>query len=67
MDFATLSPNEACNLELPFREEEVYIALNEMEGDKAPGPDGLTLAFWQESWPFFKEEIMGLFKEFSEH
>ena len=49
LSFSTLSPNDARNLELPFREEEVFIALNEMEGDKAPRPDDFTLTFWQDS------------------
>ena len=44
-----LNPNDARNLELPFREEEVFTALNDMEGDKARGvtallsPSGKTL------------------------
>ncbi|KAJ9701371.1 hypothetical protein PVL29_006637 [Vitis rotundifolia] len=38
----------------------------EMNGDKAPGPDGFTLAFWQACWDFLKEEIVELFKEFYE-
>ena len=36
----------------------------EMNGDKAPGPDGFTMAFWQYCLDFVKEEIMDLFKEF---
>ncbi|RVW86930.1 hypothetical protein CK203_043508 [Vitis vinifera] len=36
----------------------------DMSGDKAPGPDGFTGAFWQTCWDFVKEEIMDLFKEF---
>ena len=39
----------------------------EMNGDKAPGPDGFTVAFWQNAWDFTKEEIMEMFKEFHEH
>ena len=35
-----------------------------MNGDKAPGPDGFTVAFWQACWDFAKEEIVELFKEF---
>ena len=35
-----------------------------MEGDKAPRPDGFTLAFWQDSWQFVKAEIMKLFHDF---
>ena len=49
LSFSTLNPNDARNLELPFREEEVFTALNDMEGDKATGPNGFTLAFWQDS------------------
>ena len=46
LDFATLSPDEGRNLEIPSREEEVFIALTEVEGDQSPGHDGFTLAFW---------------------
>ncbi|KAL6339823.1 hypothetical protein AAG906_034911 [Vitis piasezkii] len=59
-----LSSQEAGNLELPFSEDEIHSALLEMDGDKAPGPDGFTVAFWQECWDFVKEEILELFKEF---
>ena len=55
------------NLEIPFSEAEVHSALMEMNGDKAPRPDGFTVAFWQSCWDFAKEEIMEMFKEFHEH
>ncbi|RVW43464.1 Transposon TX1 uncharacterized 149 kDa protein [Vitis vinifera] len=58
---------EAEDLEKPFTEEEIHGALMEMRGDKAPGPDGFTMAFWQECWPFVKEEVVDLFKEFFEY
>ena len=45
LPFATLSPEEASSLELPFREEEVFTAIKEMDGDKVSGPDGFTMAF----------------------
>ncbi|RVW63481.1 Transposon TX1 uncharacterized 149 kDa protein [Vitis vinifera] len=51
-------------LEVPFTVEEIHSALMDMNGDKAPGPDGFTGAFWQTCWDFVKEEIMDLFKEF---
>ena len=35
----------------------------EMNGDKAPGLDGFTVAFWQNYWDFVKEEVMEMFKE----
>ena len=39
----------------------------EMNGDKAPSPDGFTMAFWQNRWDFVKEEILEMFKEFHEY
>ena len=38
----------------------------EMNGDKAPGPEGFTIAFWQSCWEFVKKEILEMFKEFHE-
>ena len=46
LSFATLNSEQARRLEVPFREEEVLKALNDMNGDKAPCPDGFTIAFW---------------------
>ena len=54
------------NLEHPFSEDEIHSALMEMNGDKAPGPDGFTMAFWQSCWVFVKEEVLDLFKELYE-
>eukprot|EP00261_Vitis_vinifera_P017250 XP_010646847.1 PREDICTED: uncharacterized protein LOC104878346 [Vitis vinifera] len=42
-----ISQQEAESLEIPFAEIEIHSALMEMNGDKAPGPDGFTVAFWQ--------------------
>ena len=62
-----ISQQEADTLELPFMEEEVHSALMDMNGDKAPRPDGFTGAFWQLCWEFVKEEVLEMFKEFHEH
>ena len=35
-----------------------------MDGDKALGPDGFTMAFWQASWHLVKVEIMEEFRDF---
>ena len=47
LNFSILNAMEAVSLEVPFTEEEVYGALAELNGDKAPEPDGFTVAFWQ--------------------
>ena len=61
-----ISQQEADTLELPFTEDEVHSALMDMNGDKAPGPDGFMVAFWQCCWEFVKEEVLEMFKEFHE-
>ena len=62
-----ISRQEAESLGIPFTENEIYSALMEMNGDKALGPDGFTVAFWKNAWDFTKEEILDMFKEFHEH
>ncbi|RVX01772.1 LINE-1 reverse transcriptase-like [Vitis vinifera] len=59
-----ISLSEADALELPFTEAEIYAALMGMNGDKAPGPDGFTVAFWQNCWEIVKEDVLDMFKEF---
>ena len=64
LDFTKLDEREARSLELPFTGEEVRAALYELNGEKAPGPDGFTVAFWQFSWNTVKREVMAAFKDF---
>ena len=52
------------NIELPFTEEEISKALFECCGDKSPGPDGMTMAFFQRHWATLKEDVVNLFNEF---
>jgi hypothetical protein len=33
-------------------------------GDKAPGPDGFSMAFFQDCWEVIKEDVMAVFEEF---
>ena len=67
LDFNRIDVEEAARLEEVFTEEEVFSALSDLNGDKAPGPDCFSLSFWQFSWDFVKEEVMGFLKEFHEH
>ena len=47
LEFARLKEDERLVLERDFSKEEVVQVLQEMEGDKALGPDGFTMAFFQ--------------------
>jgi len=55
---------DALELEKEFFEEEVRSAINGLEKDKAPGPDGFNIAFFQSCWKVVKGDIMGLFFDF---
>ena len=66
LSFSRITEVEAASLEEPFTEEEVKATLIEMNGDKAPGPDGFTTAFWQHCWDIVKEEVLLMFKDFHE-
>ena len=55
--FKVLEVSEASWLEFKFSEEGVLKALTDLNGDKASGPDGFTMAFWQDNWGMLKEEV----------
>ena len=55
LEFDRIGREEAARLEEMFSLEDVYLALSELNGDKAPGPDGFPIAFWQFCWDFVKE------------
>ncbi|WKA06987.1 hypothetical protein VitviT2T_024859 [Vitis vinifera] len=67
LQLETLDQLDANTLESPFTEEEVFNALLSCNGDKAPGPDGLSMAFWQFAWDFVKTDVLCFFKEFYEN
>jgi len=45
-------------LDDPFSEQEIKYAINQMPGDKAPGPDGFTGAFLKACWGIIKNDIL---------
>jgi hypothetical protein len=59
-----VSLDEAASLEDPFEEREVREAINSMDRDKAPGPDGFSLAFFQDCWEVIKGDFMAVFEDF---
>ena len=64
LTFSKLEDQEAARLEKPFVEEEVFVSLHELNGEKATGPNGYTIAFWQCNWETVKGEVMTIFKDF---
>jgi hypothetical protein len=67
LPFKTLVSEEANSLILPFGEDEVLEAVRCMSGDKAPGPDGFTMAFYQACWGVVKTDVMRVMHYFHQY
>lgn len=50
-------------LENDFSEEEIKRAIWNLEYDRAPGPDGFPIFFFQIFWSAIKEDFLNMFKE----
>ena len=46
VDFFSISMEDASWLDRPFEEEEVFGVINDFNGDKAPGLNGFSMAFF---------------------
>jgi hypothetical protein len=62
----SIDEGEKVWLEREFGEEEVWEVVRKMKGDKAPGPDGFSMAFFQKCWEVIKKDMMAVLKEFHE-
>lgn len=45
-------------LEIPFIEDEVYVAFSNLNGDKALSPNGYAMVFWIINWFLVKEVLV---------
>lgn len=64
VDFSSLDEISSFSLEAPFTEENIFSSLKEVDGDKAPGPDGFSFSFIKTYWHLFKPEMLALFNTF---
>lgn len=64
LEWCPISPEKACSLERPFEEEEIRKAVFALGKDKTPGPDGFSLAFFQDCWDIVKPDLLKVFAEF---
>ncbi len=47
-----------------FEQDEVRFAVFSSTPDKAPGPDGFPMLFFQKFWPVLKDDLMDFFSQF---
>ncbi|XP_028068962.1 uncharacterized protein LOC114271546, partial [Camellia sinensis] len=65
--FAVINSVDAVTLEAVFSKEEVWEAVQDCDGNKAPGPDGFNLNCIQRCWPILKGEILSMVNEFHQN
>ena len=58
LQLSTITREAAISLEGEFLEEEVRSALFNLASNKAPGPDGFPISFFQKHWDLLKANIM---------
>ena len=64
LPFSGIDEADRANLDSQFSEEEVFGAVSSMCGDKAPGPDGFSIAFFQSCWSIIKADLLQVFRHF---
>ena len=65
--FSRIFEEDATWLDRPFDEDEVFGVVHDFNGDKVPGPNGFTMAFFQSCWSMVKIDIMNVFHSFHAH
>lgn len=59
-----LKQEETTMLIEPFGEDEVWRAIKDCDGNKAPGPDGFSLKFFKKFWADLKPFVLSAMMEF---
>lgn len=67
LEFDQIDRSERGWLERRFEKEEILLAVNELAGDKAPGPDGFSMAFFHHCWRVVESDVLAVFEEFYHH
>ena len=62
-DIVQVSQTKNDLLTAPFTEKEVKEAVFQMEHNKAPGPDGFPVEFYQRFWEVIKGDLLSMFQE----
>lgn len=61
------SLQELQELQVAFTNEEISMAVSQLENNKASGPDGLTNEFLKVYWDLLKTDVMSMFQCFYNH
>ena len=64
LEFDRIRDMERVWLERKFESEHILQVVSDLEGDKAPGPDGFMMAFYHHCWRVVEKEVLAVFEEF---
>ena len=64
LEFDHIGDMERVWLERKFEREEILQVVSDLDGDKAPGPDGFTTAFYHHCWRVVEKDVLAVFEEF---
>ena len=67
LEFDRFGDMERVWLERKFEREEILQVVKDLEGDKAPGPDGFSMAFYHHCWRVVEKDVLAVFEEFFQH
>lgn len=63
LEFVNIREHSKDWLEREFKEHEVWAVVFNSGGDKAPGPDGFSMIFFQRFWDIVKEDVISLYRQ----
>lgn len=67
MNFKRISEEEGLGIQRSIDVEEVFLALQDLNQSRAPGPDGFHVSVILKCWKFMKNDIMRVVKDFEDH
>ena len=67
LNFHSIGAVNSSHMERKFVREEMLHVLQDLKGDKAPGPDGFSMACFHRCWEVVGDDIMAFFDEFHVH
>ena len=67
LEFDCIGNMEKVWLERKFEREEIPQVVSDLEGEKALGPNGFTMAFYHHCWRVVEKDVLVVFEEFFQH
>ena len=67
LEFDQIGEFERGWLEWRFEKVEILSVVRDLEGDKAPGLDDFSMAFFHRCWRVVERDVLAVFEEFYQH